>query len=120
MIIRNWQDAEPRVGHGSALIWSILGTKDLESKDEWRVLEAISSLTIHRLQKGKTSNYHSHKTKEQIYYITHGRAQMKIDEKLYDVVEGDSVHIPPECYHQIINNSDDWVEHLIIGGIVDK
>ena len=83
------------------------------------MLEAIHSLTIHKLQKGKTSNYHSHKNKEQIYYITRGRAQIKINGELYDVAEGDAVHIPPECNHQLINNSDDWVEHLIISGILD-
>ena len=121
MIIRNWQDAEPQVGHGSALMWSILGKKNPQSKDEWQVMETINTLSLFKLQRGKTSkNYHKHKNVEQIHYIIRGRAQMKIDEKLYDVVEGDAVYLPPECKHQITNNSNDWVEYLIFDGIIDK
>ncbi len=39
---------------------------------------------------------------------------MKIDDKLYDVVEGDAIYIPPKAKHQLINDSDEWIEHLII------
>ena len=39
---------------------------------------------------------------------------MKIDGQLYPVREGDVVHTPARIKHQLLNTSDDWIEHLII------
>ena len=62
MVIRNWRDVTPVVGHDTKIIWSIFRAK--------------------------------------------GR-------------EGDAVHIPPRVKHQIFNDGDDWIEHLIISAQVE-
>ena len=44
---------------------------------------------------------------------------MKVDGEMYEVREGDAVHIPPRVKHQIFNDGDDWIEHLIISAQVE-
>ena len=34
--------------------------------------------------------------------------------QVIDVREGDSVYIPPKVKHQMINSTDEWVEHLLL------
>ena len=118
MLIRNWKDATPYVGHESAIIWTILREKGTGGSDEQESEEAcmqgLVSLTNHLMQGGKSGDYHSHEDIEQVYYITKGRGKMKIDGEIYEVKEGDAVHLPPNCKHQLINDSEDWIEHLII------
>ena len=40
--------------------------------------------------------------------------QMKLDDEIFDVKEGDAVYVPPQVKHQLINNTEDWCEHLLI------
>ena len=119
MVIRNWRNTTPVVGHQSKLIWSIFRAQSAEglSADE-AVLEGFSGLTLHRLQGGLEGDYHEHEATEQVYYFLSGQGRMKIDGELYEVREGDAVHIPPKVKHQLCNPTDDWVEHLIISAQV--
>jgi mannose-6-phosphate isomerase-like protein (cupin superfamily) len=115
MVIRNWKDATPTVAHETALIWSIFrqeGTAGL-SEEEAPML-AASGFTLHMMQSGKAGDYHMHNDKEQIYYFTRGYGKMKIDDEIYPVEPGDAVHLPPHTYHQLINDSDDWIEHILV------
>ena len=66
------------------------------------------------MQAGREGDYHAHEDVEQLYYFTRGQGQMRLDDKLYPVREGDTVHVPPGSKHQLLNDSDDWVEHLIL------
>ena len=121
VVVRNWRDASPRVSHESKIIWNIFSAKGQADKtpDE-APLEELSSLSIHMMQSGKESDYHEHEDSEQVYYFTAGRGKMKLDDRIYEVREGDAVHIPPRSKHQLINDSDDWIQHLIIGAPVDR
>jgi quercetin dioxygenase-like cupin family protein len=119
MIIRNWTDCTPRVSHLSAIIWDVLVEKgNPERSGPEAVLEGFTSLTRHAMQGGKEGDYHDHDDWEQVYYFTRGQAKMKIDGEIHDVKAGDAVHLPPKAKHQLINDSDDWVEHLIISARV--
>ncbi len=113
--VRNWRDATPVVAHESAIIWRLFDEKGKGGLpyDE-APLEGFQSLTLHRMQAGKSGDYHEHEGREQVYYFTEGRGKMKIDGELYDVKEGDAVCVPPRTKHQMINDSDDWLAHLII------
>ena len=115
MVIRNWEEVTPYVGHETALIWPIFRAKGTGELDERAApLLGTVGFTLHRMQAGMEGDYHDHKDREQIYYFTAGRGKMKIDDRIYDVRKGDSVHIAPKERHQLINDSDDWVEHLIV------
>ncbi|MEE2754569.1 MAG: cupin domain-containing protein [Candidatus Latescibacterota bacterium] len=119
MVIRHWQEVTPYVGHETALIWPIFrakGSKDLSNREA--PLLGTQGFTLHRMQAGMEGDYHDHKDREQIYYFTDGRGKMKIDGEIYAVRKGDSVHIPPKSKHQLINDSDKWIEHLIITAVV--
>ncbi|MAE60468.1 MAG: hypothetical protein CMJ49_03825 [Planctomycetaceae bacterium] len=112
MIIRNWQDATPYVGHETAIIWTMLSEQTADA--DGAVLQGLVSVTRHMMQAGKSGDYHDHDGLEQVYYITKGRGDMKLDGQIHPVKQGDCVHLPPKCKHQLINNSEDWIEHLII------
>ena len=42
---------------------------------------------------------------------------MRIDDRMYDVSEGDIVYVPVGARHQLVNDGDDWVYHLIINAL---
>ncbi len=116
--IRNWKDVDPYVGHETAIIWPIFKAKGTEGlTDEQAPLEGMVSFTRHMMQGGKSGDYHDHEDREQVYYFISGRGKMKLDGEIYDVRAGDTVHIPPQVKHQLINDSDDWIEHLLVTGL---
>ena len=120
MVIRNWRDAVPYVGHNSAIIWPILthsGRENVE-QSESSCLQGLSNFTRHVLQGRMKSDYHAHENVEQIYYFIKGCGKMLIDGQEYPVTEGDTVHLPPKTKHQLINDGEDEIEHLIISAIV--
>ena len=120
MVIRNWRDVTPYVGHETKLIWPIYRSKGAEGKSyEEAPLEGITSLTLHRLQGGMEGDYHEHENKEQIYYFISGKGKMRIDDEIYEVTAGDAVHLPPRVKHGVINDSEDDIEYLNITGIVE-
>ena len=115
VVVRNWREQAPRVSHLSAIIWDMFIEKGWEGRPpEQTVLGGFFSLTLHMMQSGKEGDYHAHEGMEQVYYFTKGRGKMKIAEKVYDVREGDAVYIPPDNKHQLINDSDDWVQHIAV------
>ncbi len=121
VVIRNWRDQPPRVSHLTAVIWDMFIEKGWPDRPaEQTVGGGYFSLTLHRMQPGKSGDYHEHDDQEQVYYFTKGRGKMKISEKIYEVRDGDAVHIPARNLHQLINDSDDWVEHLIVSARVPK
>jgi quercetin dioxygenase-like cupin family protein len=78
------------------------------------VLQRIAGVARHALQSGKRSDYHLHQDAEQLYYILRGHGHMIVDDEQYPVREGDVVYLPPGVRHRAVNDSDDWMEHLII------
>jgi mannose-6-phosphate isomerase-like protein (cupin superfamily) len=72
------------------------------------------------MQGGQVGDYHDHENVEQIYYFIEGSGKMKIDDVLYPVKAGDSVHLPPRVKHQLINDTEEWIEHLIVSLDVSK
>ena len=120
MVIRNWRDATPYVGHETAIIWPIFRGKGSPGlSEEEAPLQGMTGFTLHMMQAGKSGDYHAHENKEQIYYFTRGRGKMKIDDEIYEVKEGDAVHLPPHTRHQLINDSEDWIEHILVTATVE-
>ena len=113
--IRNYRDSDPRITHKTAVLYSVFGPKGREgvTYDE-APLEGVGNITLHVMQRGKESDYHIHQDREQVFYFLKGRGKMKIDDRIYDIGEGTAVHIPPKSRHQLINDSDDVIENLVI------
>jgi mannose-6-phosphate isomerase-like protein (cupin superfamily) len=121
MVIRNWKQVTPYVGHETAVIWPIFrnrSTPDLGPEEA--PLISARGFTRHMMQGGQVGDYHDHENVEQIYYFIEGSGKMKIDDVLYPVKAGDSVHLPPRVKHQLINDTEEWIEHLIVSLDVSK
>jgi mannose-6-phosphate isomerase-like protein (cupin superfamily) len=120
MIIRNWRDQVPYIGHESKIIWPLLSRLNPEKEDapEHACLIALGNFTRHVVQGRITTDYHCHENKEQIYYFISGKGKMLIDDVEYAVTAGDCVHLPPQTKHGVINDTEEDIEYLNISGIV--
>ncbi len=120
VVIRNWRDPDPRIGHESAVIWSVLQRRTAESRESYDCLEQIGGFAHYALQGRKKSDYHQHAA-EQYYYILSGEGEVLIDGERYPVREGSVAYFPPDTMHQLLNEqSDEWIEQLIITCSVER
>ncbi|MBT3941733.1 MAG: cupin domain-containing protein [Chloroflexi bacterium] len=118
---RNWKDIVPYVRHDTAIIWGLFMGAGREGVDpQSAVMRGMDGFTVHRMQGRLTGEYHSHEDQEQVYYFIKGSGQMKLDGEIRDVREGDAVYVPPKVKHQLINNTEDWCEHLLVTANVDE
>ncbi len=76
--VRNWREVTPYVDHESAIIWPIFRGKGYgDLPPEAAPMLDMVGFTIHRMQGGRSGDYHDHEDKEQVYYFTEGRGKMK-------------------------------------------
>ena len=122
MVIRNWTECLPHVGHENILIHYILSPKGTDGKTEDEApLQGNWSLTRHSIQPGKQGDFHTHPsgTVEHVFYVTAGRGQIKLDDTLHDIKQGDAIHVPTGVGHQNFNTGDDWLDLLVITAKVE-
>jgi len=121
--IRSWADGTPSIAVGSTytLEWDVFREKGREDYTENEApLEGLLGMVLHRIQAGKDGSYHQHDDREHICYFTKGRGKVKIEGDVHEVREGVAVHVPPHTRHQIINDSDEWIEYFIVSGAVTR
>jgi len=70
------------------------------------------SLAEARLPPGGKTTPHYHPVTEEIYYITHGSGEMRIDSNRRQVSVGDAIAIPPGARHQIANTGEEVLRFL--------
>ncbi len=120
MMIRNWRDQTPHVGHESAVAW-MLFTADYD--ESWHgepcCLRGVEAVARQAVQGKKNSDFHVHDDMEQIQYVLSGKGRILLDDTESDIQEGDAIYMPPNVKHQFINNTQDWAEFLIISCMVD-
>lgn len=56
------------------------------------------------IEKGQGTSAHKHKLTEEIYYVTGGRGEMRLDDDRSVVVPGDCIVIPPGVLHELRND----------------
>jgi len=61
------------------------------------------SLAEARLPAGASTQEHYHVQAEEIYYITHGKGRIRIENETHDVIPGDAIAIPPGRKHKLWN-----------------
>ena len=122
IVVRNWRDQEPYVGHISALVWTLYQShdKDETSPPEINRLNGISSFVKHGLQGHQHSDHHHHTDIEQLYFVLRGRGQLTIGDDKVDVRDGTAVYMPVNVPHQAFNDGDGWMEHLIVSCPLDE
>lgn len=70
------------------------------------------SLAEARLPAGASTQEHYHTKTEEIYYITHGRGRIRIEEEVRDVQVGDAIAIPPGRRHKLWNTGSEVLRLL--------
>jgi mannose-6-phosphate isomerase-like protein (cupin superfamily) len=70
------------------------------------------SLAEARLAIGASTQEHYHLQTEEIYYITHGRGRMRIEEEVREVGPGEAVAIPPGRKHKLWNTGQEILRLL--------
>jgi mannose-6-phosphate isomerase-like protein (cupin superfamily) len=65
------------------------------------------SLAEARLPVGASTQEHYHPKTEEIYYITHGKGRMRIENESRDVKPGDAIAIPPGRKHKLENTGNE-------------
>ena len=113
-LVRNFRDATPQISHEFAIIWTLFRGYDTANTDGPTTMLGMTGFTLHRMQPKQKGDYHDHKDREQLYYFTEGHGQMQVDGQVINVKAGDSVYIPRQIKHQMVNSSNHWVEHLLL------
>ena len=104
MDVVNLEDAQPFITADGSEIRELLAYRNSSIVHQ--------SLAEARLAVTGSTTPHFHRRVEEIYYITHGSAEMIIDEERRPVSEGDAIAIPPGAVHQIINTGDSELRFL--------
>lgn len=121
VVVRNWRDAQPKAGHDSAIIWSMLGRRSDESGPAWACMEHLNGFVLHTVQGGMSSNLHQHDKQEQFYYVVSGRGEALIGDRRYPVQAGSVAYLPPAVPHQFFAaEGEDRVEHLVVSCPVER
>jgi len=114
--VRNWRDQQPANSHG-AIGWKILTERGEGKPYALSPLIGLHGLTFRMLQAGMVEPAHTHEAKEHVYYIIRGRGKVQLGDARHDVADGDAVYMPARGVHGIINDSDDFIDHLVISAI---
>ena len=121
VIVRNWRDPRPYVGHDSAIIWPMLSGREPESCAPDECMEHLVSFVKHTLQGGSSSNLHDHDEAEQFYYVLTGSGEALIGDQRYPLRAGSAAYLPPKLPHQFFASPGDcWVEHLVVTCPVER
>jgi mannose-6-phosphate isomerase-like protein (cupin superfamily) len=78
-------------------------------------LLGLTAAKLQRLQPHQDSeNTPASPDREQIYFVTEGEGQVKVDGVAVEVRRGDSVYVPKGHAVRLVNGSDGWLECLML------
>jgi mannose-6-phosphate isomerase-like protein (cupin superfamily) len=127
IIIRNWRDVRPTIAHKSGIDWRLLsssvktnGDINAEVDPRYQCLEAITYVSLAKLQPSLSYESHTHRDHEEIYYIISGKGRMKIGNEEARFRDGDIIFIPKKTEHSITNDGEQMVDFLAFGGSTVK
>jgi mannose-6-phosphate isomerase-like protein (cupin superfamily) len=83
--------------------------------DGWPLLRSDSlSVIQERMPPGTSEQLHYHERAQQVFYILSGVATFEVEGETKIVHPNQSIHIPPNVKHCILNNSDTDLHFLVI------
>lgn len=76
----------------------------------------LNNLTLSKttLHPEKRTSGHSHSGLEEVYFFEKGKGVMQINEKYFEVEQGDIVLIPDGAFHKVYNDSDEDLEFVCV------
>jgi quercetin dioxygenase-like cupin family protein len=120
-VIRNWREQAPYAeGHGDQVLWPLLRHRDtppiewLTEAEAYCLAGDLYDISRNAIQPRGKSHMHSHQGSEQVYYVVAGQANIFLDKDKVEIQEGDIIWIDEGEEHQMTNDSQDWVEYLIL------
>jgi mannose-6-phosphate isomerase-like protein (cupin superfamily) len=86
-----------------------------EDCDGWHLLQSETLSVIQEsMPAGTAEGLHFHKKSQQLFYILTGTATFHIGEQIHQVSAGESIHIPQETKHLIMNETKEVLGFLVI------
>jgi mannose-6-phosphate isomerase-like protein (cupin superfamily) len=67
---------------------------------------------------GKGSYGHRHKTQEEVYFVSSGKLQFKLDDDVVDVEPGTAVRVAPETWRSVWNDEPEDAHLIIVSKVV--
>ena len=64
------------------------------------------SLAEATVKPGHATHRHRHLQTEEIYHFLRGCGQLQLDDAVREVQTGDTVLIPPGCWHSVVNHGE--------------
>src|SRR5215216_1503345 len=95
MRIENLARADPFVTKDGSEIRELAGIPTGNSKHQ--------SLAEATVAPGGETEEHYHRASEEIYFFSHGRGRLRLDDEESEVAAGDAVVIPPGTVHKLWN-----------------
>lgn len=95
MEVKNLNEVPPFITKDGSEIRELLAYRNSAIRNQ--------SLAEARVPIGGATQEHYHPKAEEIYYITHGVGQIRIERQLREVRAGDAVAIPPGQRHKLWN-----------------
>ncbi len=99
MDIKNLQDVPAFITKDGSEIRELLAHRNSAIREQ--------SLAEARLPVGRSTQEHYHRRTEEIYYITHGRGEIRIGTETQSVQPGDAIAILPGQRHKLWNTGDE-------------
>lgn len=85
----------------NCLAWEIFKDENLSIKEEVMPPNTEEQKDLHHISK-------------QYFYILQGKAIFFLNHQLFDLKEGDGIHVPPQSFHQIKNTNSEDLKFLVI------
>lgn len=104
MDIKNLDGVQPFITKDGSEIRELLAARNSVIRNQ--------SLAEARLEVGASTQEHYHKRTEEIYYITHGTAKIRIEGEMREVGPGDAIAIPPGQRHKLWNTGNQQLRLL--------
>jgi mannose-6-phosphate isomerase-like protein (cupin superfamily) len=83
--------------------------------DGWHLLRSDSlSVIQERMPPGTSEQMHFHERAQQLFYILSGTATFEVEGGLKTVAANQSIHIPNNTKHRILNNGDIDLHFLVV------
>jgi len=99
-----YNDIQPYTTKDGALIRELMHP-ELQGNSNQSLAEAT-------IAPGTATSVHLHKRSEEIYHVTAGKGEMTLVDRTFQVVEGDTVCIPPGTLHKLVNTENEPLKVL--------
>ncbi len=119
MIKTNWRNIVPTIVHGAGIDWQLLQGQSL--KDPGKATACMKSMMYIAqawLQPRLSYHPHAHDDHEEVYYIMEGEGEIRINDEVESVRDGDIIYIGPNQIHEIRNTGDKMIKFLAIAAEV--